>query len=264
MYQEQVIETADGTLCYSKSGTGNRALLCFHGFGQTKEIFQPWVERLCADYTIYSFDLFYHGKSHRPFEKLSKNRWSSYLEQFLEQEELSRFDVLGYSLGGRFAIATAFCFREKVQHLTLIAPDGIYLTPWFKLATYPVLKTLLKWAMLHPSLIDRLLNLNDRFPIIDSYIAQFIRKELGSLENRKRVYVSWNYFKSLGYNKRQLAEGFTNSKYSKTLVLGDKDHVLPPKVLLPLIKKMGAFRIHRLPMKHHQLIRPEVAIFIGK
>lgn len=190
------VEIDNGQLFYTKHNGGNKILLAFHGFGQDNKIFTSWIEFLNEEYTVYTFDLFYHGKSNRSYGSLSKSEWAEYLNTFLEQEGITEFTTLGFSLGGRFAIAASLSFPEKTKELILIAPDAVHLTIWFKLATNPSVKWLFKYFMLNPDKLERLLKFNDRYKIVSSYLRDFVDKELGNPDNRKRVYISWNHFKS--------------------------------------------------------------------
>ncbi|MEP1033272.1 alpha/beta hydrolase [Ekhidna sp.] len=256
------IQTDNGQLFYFKFGDGDKILLAFHGFGQDNKIFQDWTKELGKEYTIYSFDLFYHGKSTRVYNSLSKNDWKFYLEQFLATEKITEFSVIGFSLGGRFAIASALTFPKKTKEITLIAPDGVFLTIWFKLATTPIIRLLFKHLLLNPSALDGLIAFNDKYRIVSPYLGNFVRKELGDAANRKRVYISWNHFKPLGYSKKQLASLFNQAEFKRRIILGSKDHIIKPEKILPIIRKMGGFEVDVLPLKHHQLIKQEVAKLI--
>lgn len=248
-----------GNLSYKKIGSGPSTLLAFHGFGQDKHIFDTWESHLEKKYTIYSFDLFYHGESTRPYGRLEKKEWEAYLTRFLATKHIQNFSVLGYSLGGRFAICSALSFPEKTEELILIATDGIYKTIWFKLATTPGIRLIWKYLMLNPDRLEKWITFNDRAKIINKYVANFVRKEMGTAENRKRVYISWNHFKTLGYSKHQLIKAFNRYSFKRRVILGSKDHIIRTQDILPIIKKMGGFKVDILSKKHHQLLHEEVA-----
>lgn len=245
-------------LSFEKGGTGPDALVLFHGFGLSKEIFLPWIAHLGQRYTVYSFDLFYHGESQKSLNHLHKKHWKSIFQAFLNAEGLERFSVLGFSLGARFAICSAIELASRCDRLVLVAPDAVYKTPWFKLATSPGLKWLFKYFMFHPQQMDRLIRLSVKAGIVSQYLADFVERELGKPENRKRVYISWNHFKPLGYTQRQLRKAFTNAPYRRDLILGKKDIVIPPKKILPLLDGCG-FQVQILDKKHHQMVKEEVA-----
>ncbi len=251
----------ENKLSYVKHGNKDDVICLFHGFGQDKDVFRPWLHFLEKKYTVYSFDLFYHGESTRPYKALSKNEWIEDFRKFIKDNEIETFSLLGFSLGGRFAIATAIGFNVRVNQLFLLAPDAIYKTPWFRMATSPVLKWLFKYYMLNPNKLDKLIQRNLKLGLISRYMADFVQRELGVPENRKRVYVSWNYLKPLGYSHRQLRKHFKNSSFNKTLILGNKDIVIPPNKILPILKDCG-FEVTVLDKKHHQLVKEDVVEFI--
>ena len=253
------VSRPDGQLYYQIFGAGPKNLLAFHGFGQDRQVFSSWGKKLKDHYKIYAFDVFYHGDSKRSEKPLKKSEWKEWLAAFLEKEKIDSFGTLGYSLGGRFAIASTLAFPERVSEMNFVAPDGIFLTPWFKLATSPGLRALFKYLMMHPDRLEQLLTINDRSKIVNKYVADFARKEMGDYENRRKVYLAWNHFKPLGYTHKELIVGFDNIPVRKKIVIGDLDHIITPKGIIPLINQMQDFSVHRLPLKHHQLIKPEVA-----
>ncbi|MEP1097559.1 MAG: alpha/beta hydrolase [Cyclobacteriaceae bacterium] len=251
-----------GHLIHVQYGHGSRILFAFHGFGQDKSFFKAWEKKLGKWYTIYAFDLFYHGESTRPRGKLSKAEWKEYLSEVIEKNHIESFSILGYSLGGRFAIATALSFPGITKELILIAPDGVFLTLWFKLATTPGTKLMFKYLMSHPDKLEKLIRFNKRVRIVNQYIADFMRKEMGTSESRKRIYTSWNHFKSLGYKRGKLIAMFRQHTFKRRIILGKKDYVINPQGILPIIDKMGNFEVHILDKKHHQLLDDEIVDLI--
>lgn len=245
-------------LSYELTGQGSDTLILMHGFGLTKEIFNSWIPILESKYRLVSIDLFYHGDSERPHGNLTKSEWKSILENFLNHLNIDRFRVLGFSLGGRFAIASCLELAHRCDELILVAPDAVYKTPWFKAATTPGMKWVFKFFMKNPAAMHRLVSTCVRMGIISKYIGDFVERELGKPENRMKVYYSWNHFKALGYRRQQLREKLKEFQGSKHLVIGDMDIVIPPTKILPILDGCG-FNVTTLPLKHHQLIKSEVA-----
>ena len=65
-------------LHYHKLGSGPHVLLAFHGIGQEGiSCFGTFEKHLGSYYTIYAFDLFFHGKSNASDEQLiTKESWA--------------------------------------------------------------------------------------------------------------------------------------------------------------------------------------------
>lgn len=80
----------NSVLSYQKKGRGKNVLLLFHGFGQTKEVFDPLMNELETNNTLYSFDLFFHGGSswNQDEQALEKEIWGSILHQFLRENKI--------------------------------------------------------------------------------------------------------------------------------------------------------------------------------
>ncbi len=245
-------------LSYESFGRGAKKLILFHGFGLDKKVFESWGTILGDKYTLVSVDVFYHGESMKPLGFLSKEHWTQIFSAFLQEQEIEKFSVFGFSLGARFAICSAIEFPDRCQHLILSAPDAIYKTPWFKAATSRGLRLIFKYFMLNPRALDNLIRFSVKTRIVSRYMADFVEKELGVAENRRRVYISWNHFKPLGYKKGELRTRFKKAPFEKTLFLGYKDIVIPPDKILPILDGCG-FDVTIKPLKHHQMIKNEIA-----
>lgn len=249
---------------YERFGKGEKVLFAFHGFGQDRSIFRSWERKLGKIYTLYAFDLFNHGESSDSRQNLSKRTWKLHIDQVLKKNGIDKFSVLGYSLGGRFALSTALSFPKQIEEIILIAPDGIFLTLWFKLATTPGIRFVFKYMMENPDRLEKWIQYNDKVKIVNKYVSDFIRKELNSKENRSRVYISWNHFKTLGYKRRILIKKFQELTFKKSIILGSKDHIIRPVDILPIVDQMGGFEINVLKKKHHQLLDRDVAELIAE
>ncbi len=137
--QEQVFVYQQVSLHYSLTGKGKKVLLAFHGYGQTKLHFRHIAKQLSGQYTLYTFDLFFHGKSIWPFKDnpLTKNFLAGMMSAFLEKEKINQFSLMGFSMGGKMVLSLLEQFPDRVEQLILIAPDGIKTSFWYSLATYP-------------------------------------------------------------------------------------------------------------------------------
>ena len=106
--QGQFFDFQQTKLFFTKVGNEPKSLLLFHGFGQNHEAFKRLEDSLQTSYTIYAFDIFFHGlsrwnKGEQPLEKLF---WKELLSEFLKQNEIESFSLLGFIMGGKFALAS--------------------------------------------------------------------------------------------------------------------------------------------------------------
>ncbi len=115
------------SLSYYCYGTvGAPALLLLHGFLGSADDWQPLVASLKDDYRLITIDLPGHGSSRWVEEDAQGADYFCHrLEQtvqIIEQVEavnLSRFSLLGYSLGGRLAMAYTIASSGRIAKLLL-------------------------------------------------------------------------------------------------------------------------------------------------
>ncbi len=183
-------------------------MLLFHGYGQDHTVFQKHVSGLTHRYRFYSFDLFFHGKSEWPFgdRPIEKKEWRELLQAWLQERDIQSFSVLGFSMGGKFALATFEAFPDRIQELLLIAPDGIRLSPWYKLATYPLPTRMLFRSMInHHHRFIRIIHFAQWLRLVDRGVLRFVETQMNTAEHRSRVYHSWVVFRHLAFDLPTLA-----------------------------------------------------------
>jgi pimeloyl-[acyl-carrier protein] methyl ester esterase len=102
-------------LFISRSGQG-RKLVLLHGWGMNGAIFKPLLDYLNDDFEVYTVDLPGHGHSMRV--DVDFDQQVDELSQLLPDSIL-----LGWSMGGLYAIALAQRYPEKFSHLLLVATN---------------------------------------------------------------------------------------------------------------------------------------------
>jgi 2-succinyl-6-hydroxy-2,4-cyclohexadiene-1-carboxylate synthase len=96
-------------------------LLLLHGFTGSSGTWQSFFERWGAHSTLICPDLPGHGRT-TPIpepERLSMENTVEDLKCILDDFKIEKADVLGYSMGGRVALAFALRFPERVRNLIL-------------------------------------------------------------------------------------------------------------------------------------------------
>ena len=59
-------------------------------------------------------------------KKLSQKDWFTIMSLFFEHEQIKKFYITKYGLGGQFALFLAIYFPTHVTQSILIAPAGFY------------------------------------------------------------------------------------------------------------------------------------------
>jgi pimeloyl-ACP methyl ester carboxylesterase len=216
-------------LHYQKLGKGPLVMLAFHGYGQDHSYYQPVAEAIGKQFTIYTFDLFFHGKSwlapeHAP---LTKTFLCKLLQQFLQEEQINHFSVAGFSMGGKFALATLEAFPERIKAFYLVAPDGIKTSFWYSVATYPGwLAGIFKQTVVKPQPFFRLVNVLNRFKIVHPCLLRFARYQMDSPAKRLKIYKSWTGFRLLVFDLEKIIRLLNISGIPTHIFLGQFDQII--------------------------------------
>lgn len=234
--------------------------MLFHGFGQDHRAFQSWVEVLKDEYTLYAFDLFFHGQSTwASREAVEKKDWKEIIDQFLQKENISKIEIAGFSMGGKFALATLEAFSDRIKKMTLLAPDGIKTSFWYSLATYPfAIRALFKSMILHPNRLYRVTKALRSLRLIDKGLLRFAESQMDTEEKRKRVYFSWVYFRHLKFDIDQIVSLLNEKHIPLALFIGKHDKVIQPKNMVRFIPKIGMKQFEVIEAGHNDLIKKAI------
>jgi pimeloyl-ACP methyl ester carboxylesterase len=119
--------TVDGLEMHYKD-TGPRdatVLLLLHGFGSSLQTWDIWSAQLEQHYRVIRLDLPGFGLTGpSPVHDYSEQNDVSTLSNFVDKLGLSRFSLVGHSMGGKMAWGLAALMPERVEALILMAPDG--------------------------------------------------------------------------------------------------------------------------------------------
>jgi pimeloyl-ACP methyl ester carboxylesterase len=127
-----------------------QAVLHFHGWPSSSlEQFAP--EPLLQQLNLHWFSLDRpgYGGTHRPPGRRLAD-WAQQVEAFADSQNIERFDVVGFSGGGPYAMAVAHQLPARVRSLTLICslspfrpPEGVdHPPPWAGMGEFLLRKAL--------------------------------------------------------------------------------------------------------------------------
>jgi (E)-2-((N-methylformamido)methylene)succinate hydrolase len=112
--------SAAGT-SYALTGLrGAPVLVLVHGLGLTRQTFDAFVPVLAQGYRVLTYDLCGHGESAMPQEKPSLTVLSSQLVALLDELEIARAAIIGFSLGGMINRRFALDHPERVSALVIL------------------------------------------------------------------------------------------------------------------------------------------------
>ncbi|MBM4339370.1 MAG: alpha/beta hydrolase [Deltaproteobacteria bacterium] len=115
----QTIQVQGHTIFYVVKGEGE-PLLLIHGFGAGMWIWEKQIEVLSRSFRVYAIDLIGHGFSDRPKIDYDAETYIHFMKAFMDGVGIEKATLIGNSMGGGIAWATAISFPERVSRLILI------------------------------------------------------------------------------------------------------------------------------------------------
>lgn len=262
-YSERSIVLPGSTIFYYLAGSGATPLIVFHGFGQTHHAFQPWLSTLGKKFRLILVDLYFHGKStwNHPELPLEKSEWQAVMSILLSREDLPRFSVAGFSLGGKFALATIEAFPGQVDALYLIAPDGVRPVFWYTLATWPwPMRALFKSMISHERRFARLTRMARVLGLADKKVLRFAENQMDTAAKRARVYSTWVVLRHLRFDMNEIVRLIEDHAVMVVVITGRYDRIIPPQRLRPYFKRLKNVTFHVLETGHNNLLQAAASI----
>jgi pimeloyl-ACP methyl ester carboxylesterase len=100
-------------------------LVMVHGFSASSDTWEPWVQRLGGDYRIITLDLPGHGLTRAPQGyAASMDAYADYVNAVTERLGVSKFTLIGNSMGGNMGWVYALKHPEDLDGLVLVDAAG--------------------------------------------------------------------------------------------------------------------------------------------
>ncbi len=242
----------------TRYGRGADLLIVFHGFSESGELYRNLGVLLEEKYTVLIPDMPYHGRTRWKEGLLSPGRLKELVKLILEKEEKDRCSVLGYSMGGRAAICLARYNPEVIDHLLLLAPEGLRKNHWFRFATGTLVgRALFKWVTFRPAFLLFLLNTGRFLGLVSEKMALFIKDQMDMPEKRLRVYQLWMCFRKLRINRRRFYAVLKANRLPVWICLGKYDRLIPSRIA-DKIKPLSLISVIIVESGHQLLLDNQV------
>ncbi|GAB4036475.1 alpha/beta fold hydrolase [Spirosoma jeollabukense] len=243
-------------LAYRKQGTGASMLLAFHGFGQSSLAYKPFNSLAGSQFTVFAIDLFFHGNSqYVSCNLLTKTDWQRLIGAFLQAHDIHHFSLVGFSLGGRFALATVEAFADRLDQLILIAPDGITRNGWYRLATNSgVGRRLFRYLLRHLPMLTTIGHTLTQLSLLNRTVMRFAEMSLGTSEQRDLVYQSWTQFRLIHPDLKTISKLLNTYPVRVRFFTGAFDRLVPGTYISPLTKQLRHYELTIFKTGHNHLI----------
>lgn len=262
--ESSFISVNNGNFHVIKWGNGGKLLIAIHGYGVEAQIFAPIAEALKDTFTIYAIDLPFHGQTTWRNEKYQRSDILEIINSILEKESKDTCSILANSFGARIALALTATIPERIEHLFLISPDGIY-THWLPLG-FMIPKKFRPWIMHRFRQSARLLQFAAWLRwrgIIPSYVEIFIRKNMSSPDNQARLLGTWLSVDSFTFDMKSIQKILNEAKIPMDLVMGKDDPMLDHTAIQIFIGNINLAKLHEV-MGSHKINSQEMIAIINQ
>lgn len=222
------------SLSYMRFGSGPAPAFCFHGYGEEADSF-AFLEKYAGNqFTFFAIDLPFHGKTKWNEEyKCSIHDLRQIIEQILNNNpgrlrtENWRLTFIGYSLGGRVALALYETMSSQTERLVLLAPDGLKVNFWYWLSTQTWIgNKLFSFTMKHPKWFFAFLKLLNKLKLVNASIFKFVNYYIGDKEVRRLLYARWTTLRKLKPDLKKIKSLVNDNKTKVRLVYGMHDRII--------------------------------------
>lgn len=104
---------------YSVQGEGE-PLVLIHGVGLDSTMWAGQLVSLCENYQVICYDMLGHGNSKMPEDNVTLKDYALQLKQLLDQLQIKKISLVGFSMGGLVARAFALHYPEYLSTLVIM------------------------------------------------------------------------------------------------------------------------------------------------
>ena len=176
-------------------------------------------------------------------------------EQFFQQHSITRFSLMGYSLGGKIVLQLVELFPEKVTTVFLFAPDGIR-NNWSNgfVTRNKIGKTIYRRVIQNPSRFLRLVKMLQNMNLLHEKLSDFLHHTMSSREKRQQVWDVWTCFRDIKPDIRNIQEIINKKSIHAHLFFGKSDRVIPPTIGKKFLRRLtNKNSLHVIEMGHVML-----------
>ncbi len=225
----QQISFKNSTINFCKFGNGPKILFCLQGYGEDGTSFSFLEQQLGSVYTLYAIDLPFHGATIWNEQALFTAEDLMNLFNFINPNHVT-FSILAFSFGGRIALFFLQKFPDKIEHIVLIAPDGLHVNFWYWLTTETWLgNKLFSLTMKHPQYLFCFLAFADKANLLNKSIVKFIHYYLDDKSERSLLYKRWTCMKKFKPDLHAIKKLTAEKNITMQFLFGKFDKIILSK-----------------------------------
>ncbi len=249
--EEGFLEYQDSKVHFYRFGSGERLLIALHGYGDRADVFLSLKTALENDYSVYAIDLPFHGETRWDARSFSRTDLENLFEIMLKKERKARFELMGFSYGGRLILSSLDAVVGKVNKIYLVAPDGLHSHNMFSASKAPLwLRRFFQRWFSNSGVLIALANVFNKTGLLNDHNAHFVRNNLATTKRRERLFNTWVSLSDFKVDQGKAKKILKKYAIPVELYFGKYDKIVPPSAGEKFCKGMPTVRLHLLDAGH--------------
>jgi pimeloyl-ACP methyl ester carboxylesterase len=257
---QQQLRYNNAIINYTQWGKGKELLFAFHGFDEDAETYALLATTLGNTHTVIAIDMPYHGGTNWNGKLVF---WPNELHQIIQlilkkhgYESATKYQLIGYSMGGRVALAYFEQYPQYVSKIILLASDGLHNSRWYWLVTQTKWgNQLFKYTMHHPAWLLNGLSIFGKVNVVSKGLSKIVHYYLANKDMRLHLYLRWTTMRKFKPNLQRIKTLLTKHQVKATLLFGKYDKIIVAKSGLQFQKNNTAQIQVSIIEAGHQLLQ---------
>lgn len=252
-----------GCITGSVAGTGEKLLLCFHGYGQDRRLYENLFKTVPEGWKLAMLDLPFFGEStwKSADQPILPVELDAFLQRLLKKFPAKEIHLLAFSLGAKIALGLYQATTFPIQSAILISPDGLKIHPLYKFCIYhPIGKRLFYAALAWPKSFLFVLNLLYKLRITDAFKYKFVSRQFETENKRTLLRNVWRGFSQIRPDIGIIVHKSEAWKTEWHILWGDGDNILPLKLCEDFTEKVNGAKLQVVEGGHFLLNPPQESV----
>lgn len=229
---------------YALWGDGPETLFAFHGYGRSLHDFEGLTHLGGISQRVVAINLPFHGNSFVPRKKFAYALYPSVLLDFIASLNVQKYNLAGYSLGGRVVLHLLQLRPHSIGRIRLISPDGIGFNPWYYFASQTRIGRWIHRRLFYNStLIMRLLNFAQSTKLSSARLHKFALNNYSTRVQRFTVYRIWEAHRLFSPSINKVKKIVINNKIPIEIFIGKYERIIPRKPIERFARQLRPYVI---------------------
>lgn len=246
----QKINFREGKIAFRRYGTGSKLAVALHGYGEEGSSFAHLSQFLGNEYTLICPDLPFHGETEWTENDFGTEDLYDMLNVMIPLS-LRKITLIGYSMGGRMALAFSQQHPECTEKLILIAPDGLHNNFWYRFSTQTYFgNSVFAYTMRKPHWLFNMMKLVKTTGLLNKSVFKFAHHYLDDEQARTELYKRWTSFRRIKPSLKKLEQ---EKRFKTQMIFGRYDRIILPDKAKKSAKKNECISVHIIQSGHQLL-----------